>query len=130
MQRKKCKGKTPKIRPQRRVSGWTPAWTAMTVLIVVYAIAAVVHVRAQLAVVQLGYQLSKAAQVNEKLTAETRKLQLEVATLRDPRRLRRLAKQELGLAEPKPAQILRSMPGEHDPERLAAGSSADKEPLN
>jgi cell division protein FtsL len=54
----------------------------------------------------LGYRLSRAASENKKLQAESRKLRLEVATLRNPRRLRRLASGKLGLFEPRPEQVI------------------------
>jgi cell division protein FtsL len=42
------------------------------------------------------------------LQAEHRKLLVEVATLRSPRRLRRLAVEQLGMVEPTTARVLRS----------------------
>ena len=78
------------------------------IVILAFTFAAVVHVRSKLVVVQLGYQLSRAASKHQELLTESRKLKLEVATLRNPRRLRKLAIEELGLIEPSPSQILRT----------------------
>jgi cell division protein FtsL len=104
---KKTKRAKPKTVARRMTRPWPLGWTAMLVVIFSFAIAAILHVRAKLVVVQLGYQISEAAGTNKRLLADFRKLQLEVATLRNPRRLRRLAKEKLGLAEPDPLQILR-----------------------
>jgi cell division protein FtsL len=75
-------------------------------LILVFCIAAILHVRSRLAVVQLGYRLSQATKEHKQLQADHRKLQVEVATLRSPRRLRKLATERLELREPLSRQIL------------------------
>lgn len=76
-------------------------------MLLAFALAGIVNVRAKHAVVQLGYSLSQASREHERLLADQRKLQVEVATLRSPSRLRKLATEMLGLGEPAPAQILR-----------------------
>jgi cell division protein FtsL len=108
MSRKAKKFKPGKSPSKRRRSSWNAGWTAVVIVILAFTFAAVVHVRSKLVVVQLGYQLSKAASEHKQLLTESRKLKLEVATLRNPRRLRKLAKEKLGLIEPRPFQILRS----------------------
>jgi cell division protein FtsL len=85
---------------------WPSGWVAGGVLILVFCIAAILHVRSRLAVVQLGYRLSQATKEHEQLQADHRKLQVEVATLRSPRRLRKLATERLDLREPAPQQIV------------------------
>jgi cell division protein FtsL len=87
---------------------WPSGWLAGGVLILAFCIAAILHVRSKLAVVQLGYRLSRATQEHKQLQADHRKLQVEVATLRNPRRLRKLATESLGLREPVPQQIMHS----------------------
>jgi|WetSurMetagenome_2_1015567.scaffolds.fasta_scaffold1386801_1 cell division protein FtsL len=82
-------------------------WPAALLLIAVWALAAILQARSKLVEVQLGYQLSEATEIHKDLLAETHKLQLEVATLRSPQRLRQVATQMLGLVEPSPVQILR-----------------------
>ena len=85
---------------------------------VLFTVAALWHVRARLQVVELGYRLSEAAARNHRLQEEQRRLMIEVATLRHPRRLRRIATGKLGLVEPRPEQIIR---WRHRHRRLAAG---------
>jgi cell division protein FtsL len=99
--RKKKKAKKTRLRAE-----WPTGWLAGGVLILVFCIAAILHVRSRLAVVQLGYRLSQATKEHKQLQADHRKLQVEVATLRSPRRLRKLATEQLGLREPLSRQIL------------------------
>ncbi|MBN2497861.1 MAG: cell division protein FtsL [Deltaproteobacteria bacterium] len=103
-------------RPQRAESSgrrlrWPRSWWMWALLLAVLTAAACLHVRARLAVVQLGYKLSEASTENRRLLVERRKLQVEMATLRSPQRLRKLAHEKLGLVEPRPEQILRLAPG-------------------
>lgn len=91
---------------RRLRADWPAGWMAGAVLILVFCIAAILHVRSRLAVVQLGYRLSQATREHKQLQATHRKLQVEVATLRSPRRLRKLATQKLHLREPVSQQIV------------------------
>ena len=81
-------------------------WWAWCLVLAGLTAAGVVHVRARLVAVELGYGLSEAATRNRELQAERRKLMVELATLRNPRRLRTLAVEQLRLVEPSPGQIL------------------------
>lgn len=103
--RKKKKNKNRESSRRLRAE-WPSGWLAGGVLILVFCIAAILHVRSRLAVVQLGYRLSRATKEHKQLQADHRKLQLEVATLSSPRRLRKLATEQLDLQEPVPRQIL------------------------
>lgn len=85
-------------------------WWAWALVVVALTGAASLHVRSRLMVVQLGYALSEVTSENRKLRTESRKLMVEVATLRSPRRLRKLAVEQLGLVEPGPHQIIRAEP--------------------
>lgn len=75
-------------------------------LIAALTAAAVVHVHCKLAEVQLGYQMYKALHEHKRLMADSKKLQVEFATLRSPRRVRAIAMELLGLVEPLPQQLL------------------------
>ncbi len=83
------------------------SWWAWSLVLVILVTGAILHVHARLQEVHLGYHLSEAARENRTLLVERRKLQVEVATLRSPRRLRKLASEKLGLMEPRPEQIIR-----------------------
>jgi len=89
-----------------RTSRWPVHWLACVLIVLLIATAAMLHVRSKLIVVQLGYELSQATQEHKRLLADQRKLQVEVATLRNPRRIRRLAMDSLGLSEPAAEQII------------------------
>lgn len=91
---KRCRKKLP--------SNWLPA----VLLIVLFTVAAIFHVRSRHAVVHLGYKLSEATKEHERLMTDYRKLQVEIATLKSPRRLREFAAGPLDLEEPKASQIV------------------------
>lgn len=90
-----------------RVGALPRLWWAWLLVLTTLTAAAVLHVRSRLAVVQLGYELSKALNERTGLQATRRQLAVEVATLRSPRRLRKLAVEQLGLSEPGPGQVMR-----------------------
>ena len=55
---------------------------------------------------QIGYDLTQLQKEEMRLEEINQKLKLELATLKSPRNLERLAIQELGLSPPKPEQIV------------------------
>jgi cell division protein FtsL len=55
---------------------------------------------------QIGYDHSQLKKEEMRLEEINQKLKLELATLKSPRNLERLAIQELGLSPPKPEQIV------------------------
>jgi cell division protein FtsL len=65
-----------------------------------------VHVALGLRVVQLGYDLSLARQMQLRLEHEQRELELELATRRDPARIAEAARRRLGMAEPRKGQVV------------------------
>lgn len=99
----------PSPRPRRVAPpvALPPRWWAWALVLLSLAGAAVLQVRTRVAAVQLGYDLSEAAAEGRALRAENRKLVVEAATLRSPRRLRRLAVEQLGMVEPTAARVLR-----------------------
>ncbi len=90
-----------------RMPALPDSWWAWFVVLAILASVCLVHVHARLEVVRMGYSLSKEASSNRKLLAQRRKLALEVATLKSPRRLRRLALDELGMVEPGASRTLK-----------------------
>jgi ABC-type Fe3+ transport system permease subunit len=71
MNRRKKKAKPAR---KRQRSAWPRYWVAIVVLAVVYTLAAVLHVRSKLEVVQLGYRLSEATRERKRLLADSGKL--------------------------------------------------------
>ena len=80
-------------------------WTAALLLVLLYTLAALIHVHVRLQRVTLGYRLSELAERNRELADQNRKLRLEFATLSHPRRLRQWA-ERLGLRPPSAAQVI------------------------
>lgn len=66
----------------------------------------VVHVWLRLQVVNVGYLLSDARQLQMRLEQQRRELELELATRRDRVRLAELAAKRLGLREPDKGQLV------------------------
>lgn len=54
----------------------------------------------------LGYDLSLARQMELRLEHEQRELEVELATLRDPRRLAEVARRRLGMTDPEKGQVV------------------------
>jgi len=65
-----------------------------------------VQVWLRLQVMQVGYELSVARQMQLRLEHERRELDVELATLRDPGRIDALARKRLGLTDPKKGQVV------------------------
>lgn len=69
--------------------------------------AALFHVWAETTTVRLGYLLSQAGDAHRTLLEENRGLRIEVAALRAPERLERMAKERYELEPPKTEQVVR-----------------------
>lgn len=76
----------------------------------VFAGVGVVHVSARVLVVRTGYQLSELEAEHRTLTRENDRLKLELATLKNPSRLERIAREELGMIPASPADVLTLVP--------------------
>ena len=79
----------------------------MMVAMVLIAAAAVSHVWTRLRAIEYGYKISKATRRNAKLVEVNRRLRIEVALLKNPARIGRMATDELGMQHPQPEQIRR-----------------------
>jgi cell division protein FtsL len=60
----------------------------------------------RLQVVDTGYEISTARQLERRLEQEQRELRIEAATLTSPRRLEEVARKRLGMGPPAPGQIV------------------------
>jgi cell division protein FtsL len=60
----------------------------------------------RLEVVSLGYALSAAREMQLRLEHERQELEVEIATLRDRRRLDEIARRRLGLTDPRRGQVV------------------------
>ena len=68
--------------------------------------AALFYVWTNVTMVRLGYELSEAAKAHKQLLEQNRGLRVEVAALKAPDRLQRLAKLDYELAPPRPEQVI------------------------
>ncbi|HEX8701051.1 MAG TPA: cell division protein FtsL [Myxococcaceae bacterium] len=66
----------------------------------------ILHVTSRVLVVDMGYRLSRAESESRTLTRENDRLKLELATLKAPTRLERLAREQLGMAMPAGSAVI------------------------
>ena len=101
----------PLVRPAgdaRRLLRVVRGYLVRRVLVLggVLVLLCLVQVWLRLQVTHLGYDLSAARQMQLRLTHEQRELEVELATLRDPRRIGDLARRRLGMVDPRPGQVV------------------------
>lgn len=72
----------------------------------VFAAVGIVHVTSRVMVVDAGYRLSRLQQQGHELMQANDKLKLELATLKSPQKLERLAREQLGMATPSAASVI------------------------
>ena len=75
-------------------------------LFVLFAAVGVVHVTSRVMVVHVGYRLSALEQQRTDLVREHEHLKLELATLKSPSRLERIARDQLGMAPPAAGAVI------------------------
>lgn len=64
------------------------------------------YVWSRVLVINLGYELSEAMDKNGKFIQENKKLHIEVALLKSPARIERIAQEKLDMKKPLPGQII------------------------
>lgn len=85
-------------------------------LFALFAAVGILHVSSRVLVVDAGYRLSQAEARQRTLTRENDQLKLELATLRSPARLERLAREQLGMSMPRGPLVI-SLPARRVPRR-------------
>jgi cell division protein FtsL len=80
-------------------------------LFALFAAVGILHVTSRVLVVDMGYRLSKAQSEGNALTRENDRLKLELATLKAPARLEKLAREQLGMVMPSGSAVV-SLPPE------------------
>jgi cell division protein FtsL len=71
----------------------------------VVVLGAVAHVGVRLKVIHAGYALGQAEEARDRLEEEHRKLLIQVAQLRSPERIEKIARDQLGMVHPDPSKI-------------------------
>lgn len=89
-------------------------------LFALFAGVGLLHVTSRVLVVDMGYRLSKAESESRVLTRENDRLKLELATLKAPARLEKLAREKLGMVMPTGSAVV-SLPAQ---ERTASAPGA------
>lgn len=89
---------------------WLTGKSRLTLTYVISAIFVVVfllfYVWCRNQVVKSGYEIGRENKANTELFQLNKKLKLEVATLKSPHYIERIARRDLGLTSPKPNQII------------------------
>lgn len=76
--------------------------------------AAIAHVWTHLQILDYGYKLSQETRRHHRLSERQKQLEVEMALLRDPQRIAKLARNTLQLRAPEPEQMRRILlPGNH-----------------
>ena len=77
-----------------------------TGLCLLFVAVGVIHVTSRVMVVEAGYRMSQLEQENRALAHTHDKLKLELAFLKSPVRLERLAKEQLGMVPPPAERVI------------------------
>jgi cell division protein FtsL len=64
------------------------------------------YVWSRIQVIQFGYEISSALKVGREFAENNKRLRLEIATLKAYARIERIAVEELGMAKPKPDEVI------------------------
>jgi cell division protein FtsL len=75
-------------------------------MVAAFAAIGVMHVMSRVEVVDSGYRLSQLEQRSQALSLENDRLKLELATLKSPARLERVARDQLGMGAPPSSAVL------------------------
>ncbi|NOK31772.1 cell division protein FtsL [Corallococcus exercitus] len=93
-------------RPSVSVAGVLMHLLPAVMLFTLFAGVGILHVTSRVLVVDMGYRLSNAEGESRSLTRENDRLKLELATLKAPGRLERVAREQLGMAMPKGGAVV------------------------
>ena len=108
------------LRGRRRLSispGKRAGVILMLLALVIAASAAIAQVWTHLRAIEYGYKISKATRVRDGLLERNRRLRVELQLLKNPTRIAKIAREELGLQPPEPEQIRRLRSRALTPER-------------
>ncbi len=92
-------------------------------LFALFAGVGILHVASRVLVVDMGYQLSRAEAEARTLTRENDRLKLELATLKNPARLEKLAREKLGMSMPSGPLVIALPARERTASRVEARSA-------
>ncbi|NBD14216.1 MULTISPECIES: cell division protein FtsL [Corallococcus] len=93
-------------RPSVSVAGVLLHLLPAVMLFTLFVGVGILHVTSRVLVVDMGYRLSNAEGESRSLTRENDRLKLELATLKAPGRMERVAREQLGMAMPKGGAVV------------------------
>ncbi len=115
---------------RQRASLWSVVKQLLPAFLVcgAFAFAGIVHAGGRVLVVRTMYKVSELQSESRTLTRDNDRLRLELATLKGPGRLERMAREQLGMAQPAPAAVVTLKGGPADAKRTrVAARNAPKE---
>lgn len=92
-------------------------------LCLLFGTVGILHVTSRVMVVRVGYQLSQLEQESRVLAREHDRLKLELATLKNPMRLERAAREKLSMGPPSPGTIITLKPKPPSSSRRGVGAT-------
>jgi len=81
--------------------------SSFTLAVCVLVAAALLYVWSHLKNTQLKYQMAEEMSIRSSLQEENRKLKVEIATLKSPKRIEAIAREKLNMAYPEREQVIR-----------------------
>ena len=91
---------------RERIAPWKQEFKNYLLIVAAMVFCTLLFVWSRLEVVQMGYELSQTNQVYENLVKESQCLRVELASLKSPSRIDKIAKDRLGLINPKQEKII------------------------
>ncbi|MCX8011884.1 MAG: cell division protein FtsL [Desulfobacterota bacterium] len=89
-----------------KVVPWKQEFKNYLLIVTTVVFCVLLFVWSRLEVLQMGYELSQTNKTYEYLVKENQCLRVEVASLKSPVRIEKIARERLGLINPKPENIL------------------------
>jgi len=81
-------------------------YSTILILVLVLMIASLAFVWSHVRLTELKYQIAKEISAKDSLLEENRKLKVEIATLKSPQRVEKLARDKLGMTYPEREQVI------------------------
>ena len=86
---------------------WSAKWIALPLILMgIFLCEMLIYTWCRVQCTQVGYEISRASGEQEKLTVVQKKLQVELARLKSPERLAKIAESYLGLKMPSSRQVV------------------------
>ncbi len=81
-------------------------YSTILIIVLVLMVASLVFVWSHVRLTELKYQIAREMSIKESLLEENRKIKVEIATLKSPQRIEKLARDKLGMAYPEREQVI------------------------